>query len=166
METAVVLVLLLIASAMIPAHALEILVAGTIGAVAFIFVQGIASAFEVEEEVAKAGLALFVYLNVVDAAFSLDSVVGAFALSTDLIVITVGLGIGAIFVRALTVWMVREKMLKVFRYLEHGAHYAILGLALAMFGGLIMDIPEPVTGLIGLVFILAALASSWRRRSL
>ena len=162
-ETALVLVFLLLAAYAVPAHALEILVAGVIGAVAYIIVQGIASAFEVEEEAAKAGLALFLYLTMLDIAFSLDSVVGAFALSTNLLVIVIGLGIGAYFVRALTVYMVREKTLQAFAYLEHGAHWAILGLAGAMFLGLIWDVPEPITGLIGLGFILAALASSWRR---
>lgn len=162
-ETALVLVFLLLAAYAVPTHALEILIAGVIGAVTYIIVQGIASAFEVEEEVTRAGLALFLYLNVLDAAFSLDSVVGAFALSTNLLVIAIGLGIGAYFVRALTVYMVREKTLQAFIYLEHGAHWAILGLAGAMFLGLIWDVPEPITGLIGLCFILAALASSWRR---
>lgn len=164
-ETAVVLLLLLAAAAAVPAHALEILVAGIIGAVTFIIVQGLASAFEVEgEEVAKAGFILFAYLNVLDAAFSLDSVVGAFALSTNLLIIVIGLGIGAYFVRSMTVYMVRQRTLSAFIYLEHGAHYAILGLAFAMFFGLMFDVPEPITGCIGLTFILAALASSWRLR--
>lgn len=164
-ETAVVLLLLLAAALAVPAHALQILVAGVIGAITFILVQGLASSFEVEgEEVAKAGFILFAYLNVLDAAFSLDSVVGAFALSTNLLIIVIGLGIGAYFVRSMTVYMVREKTLDAFIYLEHGAHYAILGLAFAMFFGLMYDVPEPITGLIGLTFILAALASSWRLR--
>jgi hypothetical protein len=165
-ETAVVLSMLLIAAFVVPEHALEILVAGVVGAVTFIVVQGVASAFSVEEEgAASAGLALFAYLNVLDAAFSLDSVVGAFALSTNLIVIVVGLGVGALFVRSLTVWMVRAKTLQAFRYLEHGAHWAILGLAVAMFTGLVMHVPEPITGLIGLVFIGAAFFSSWQRQT-
>lgn len=164
-ETAAVLLLLLGAAAFVPTHAVEIMVAGIIGAVTFIIVQGLASAFEVEgEEVAKAGFVLFAYLNVLDAAFSLDSVVGAFALSTNLLIIVIGLGIGAYFVRSMTVYMVRQKTLNTFIYLEHGAHYAILGLAFAMFFGLMFHVPEPVTGLIGLTFILAALASSWRLR--
>lgn len=162
-EIALVLFMLLAAAIIVPAHALEILFAGLIGMIVFILVQGIAGSFEVEEKsVTSAGLALFVYLNVLDAAFSLDSVVGAFALSTNLLVITVGLGIGAYFVRSLTVYMVAEKTLDSFVYLEHGAHWAILGLATAMFLGLIFHVPEPITGLVGLVFIGLALYSSWR----
>lgn len=161
-EIALVLLMLLGAAWVVPAHALEILVAGLIGMVTFIVVQGIASAFEVEEEATSAGLALFIYLNVLDAAFSLDGVVGAFALSTQLVVIIVGLGVGAYFVRSFTVYMVREKTLQNLVYLEHGAHWAILGLAGAMFFGLVFDVPEPITGLIGLIFIGLALLSSWR----
>ena len=165
-EIAIVLLFLLIAAYAVPAHALEILVAGLIGMISYVLVQGIASAFEVEEEqLTSAGLALFIYLNVLDAAFSLDSVVGAFALSTNLLVITTGLGIGAYFVRSLTVYMVREKTLDSLVYLEHGAHWAILGLAGAMFLGLVMNVPEPITGLIGLVFIGFALFSSWRLKA-
>lgn len=165
-EIAIVLVLLLSAAFIVPAHGLEILIAGLVGMISYILVQGIASAFEVEEEqLTSAGFALFVYLNVLDAAFSLDSVVGAFALSTNLLVITVGLGIGAYFVRALTVYMVQEKTLDSLIYLEHGAHWAILGLAGAMFLGLVMNVPEPITGLIGLVCIGFALFSSYRHRN-
>ncbi len=163
-EIALTLVLLLFAALLLPGHAAEVLIAGIIGLITFILVQGIASAFEVEKAAVGAGLALFLYLNVLDAAFSLDSVVGAFALSTNLIVIVVGLGVGALFVRSLTVWMVRENTLQAFKYLEHGAHYAILGLAGAMLAGLVLDVPEPITGLIGLVFIGAAFVSSWRGR--
>lgn len=163
-EIALVLCLLLLAAVIVPAHAVEIFFAGIIGMITFIIVQGVASAFEVEEEATSAGLALFLYLNVLDAAFSLDGVVGAFALSTQLVVIIVGLGVGAYFVRSFTVYMVREKTLKALIYLEHGAHWAILGLAAAMFGGLVANVPEPITGLIGLVFIGLAIFSSWRLR--
>lgn len=165
LEIALVLTLLLIAAWAVPAHALEILVAGLIGMITFIIVQGVSSTFEVKEDAAKAGLSLFIYLNVLDAAFSLDGVVGAFALSTNILVIIVGLGVGAYFVRSFTVYMVQEKTLSSLVYLEHGAHWAILGLAAAMFLGLLMDVPEPITGLIGLVFIGFALFSSWKLRS-
>ncbi len=162
-EIAVVLILLLGAAYMVPAHAVEILMAGIVGMITFILVQGMASAFSVDEEqVHRAGLALFLYLNVLDAAFSLDSVVGAFALSTDLLTIVVGLGVGAYFVRTLTVYMVRGKTLDSYLYLEHGAHWAILGLALAMLFGLIMHVPEPVTGLVGMIFIGLAFYSSMK----
>ena len=135
-------------------HKATVLFAGLIGAILFILVEGIASSFDVEaKDVAGSGFALFVYLNILDSAFSLDGVVGAFALSTDLVVIGIGLGIGAFFVRSLTIFLVRERMLDALPYLEHGAHWAIFGLAMAMLLGLVFHVPEVMTGLIGLIFI-------------
>ena len=105
---------------------------------------------------------LFLYLNVLDAAFSLDSVVGAFALTNDLLIIAVGLGIGAYFVRALTVYMVERNTLQTLVYLEHGAHWAIFGLAASLYAGLYLEVPEAITGTIGLAFVVAAYYSSIR----
>lgn len=163
-EIAIALTSLALVALYVPGHSLEILLAGIVGIVLFIIVQGIANSFAVETSgaVASAGLALFVYLNILDAAFSLDSVVGAFALSTQLPIIIVGLGIGAYFVRALTVFMVERGTLDALVYIEHGAHWAILGLALAMLGSMFFHVPEPVTGLIGLGFLLVAYISSVR----
>jgi hypothetical protein len=146
-----------------PLHSSTILFAGLIGILVFLAAQGVIGAFSVESAGASgAGLALFVYLNVLDAAFSLDSVVGAFALSSQIIVITVGLGIGAYCVRSLTIYMVRHGTLDSLIYIEHGAHWAILGLAGVMFAGLFVDVPEPITGFIGLVCIGLAYWSSVR----
>ena len=163
-EIALALTSLALVAMLIPAHQIEILMAGIVGIVLFIAVQGLANSFEMETTgvVASAGFALFVYLNILDAAFSLDSVVGAFALSTQLPIIIVGLGIGAYFVRALTVYMVERGTLGQLIYIEHGAHWAILGLALAMFASMFVDVPEPVTGLVGLGFLLVAYISSVR----
>src|SRR3989338_1439225 len=150
-EIAIVLVVLLLCAFLLPAEAATILVSGLIGAVLFIIIEGIAQSFQVEtgESVAGAGLALFVYLNLLDSAFSLDGVVGAFAITSNLPVIIAGLGIGAIFVRAFTVALVRAKTLENLPYLEHGAHWAIFGLALAMLTTIFVHVPEAITGLIG-----------------
>ncbi|MEK7201320.1 MAG: DUF475 domain-containing protein, partial [Patescibacteria group bacterium] len=108
-----------------------VLVAGIIGMVPFIVMQGLASSFSLEVgSAAKSGLALFIYLNILDSAFSLDSVVGAFALTTALPIIVAGLGIGAWYVRSLTIYLVERKTLDSLVYLEHGAHWAIFGLAI------------------------------------
>ena len=140
-----------------------ILAAGVIGIVLFLIIQGVANSLDVEAgEVARTGAVLFVYLNILDAAFSLDGVVGAFALSTVIPIIFVGLGIGAYFVRSITVYLVRKRTLEALRYLEHGAHWAILGLALSMFIGLLIHVPEWITGMIGLVFVSLAYVSSRR----
>lgn len=137
--------------------------AGIIAIVLFILVQGVANSFAVSAKgVVATGLASFVYLDVLDAAFSLDSVVGAFALSTSIPIIVVGLGIGAYFVRMLTLYMVRNGTLARLKYIEHGAHWAILGLAGAMFATMFVDVPEPLIGFIGLLFVGGAYLSSIR----
>ena len=112
--------------------------------------------------VAGAGLAAFLYLEVLDASFSFDGVIGAFALSSDIFVIALGLGIGAFWVRSLTIYMVDKGTLEQYRYLEHGAMWAIGFLATIMILELRFHISEYVTGLTGLVFIIAAVVSSVR----
>lgn len=143
-------------------HAATILTAGIIGIVLFIVMQGIANSFSVEAEhaVAVGSAALFLYLNVLDAAFSLDGVIGAFAITSSLPIIVIGLGIGAYYVRSLTIYFVRQKTLDTLMYLEHGAHWAILGLAAAMLASLFIHIPEVITGLVGLLFVGTAAWSS------
>ncbi|MGC4935279.1 DUF475 domain-containing protein [Gordonia sp. DT30] len=113
----------------------------------------------------KAGFFLFLYLEVLDASFSFDGVIGAFAITADPIIIALGLGfIGAMFVRSLTVYLVRKGTLSEYVYLEHGAHWAIGALALILFYSIGTHVPEIVTGLVGVVLILAALISSIIRR--
>ncbi len=144
-----------------PEHAATILFSGIVGIVLFIIMQGLANSFDVDSgKVAASSAMLFVYLNVLDAAFSLDGVVGAFAITSQLPIIVVGLGIGAYFVRTLTVFLVRQKTLDTLIYLEHGAHWAILGLSAAMLASLFYRVPEAVTGLVGIAFVAAAYWSS------
>lgn len=165
----IVLTLIVIAaiSFIVPtASAATVLVSGIIGVILFIVMQGITSAFSIEaSEVASQSVALFIYLEILDAAFSLDGVIGAFALTSSIPIIAVGLGIGAFFVRSLTVYMVRERTLDTLRYLEHGAHWAIFGLAISMFVSLLTEVPELVTGTIGIVFVVAAYWSSIRLKA-
>jgi len=99
------------------------------------------------------GLMGFIYLEVLDASFSFDGVIGAFALSSDIFVIMLGLGIGAMFVRSLTLYMLKEKTLTEYRYLEHGAHYAILLLAIIMIIKMFMPVSELIVGTVGVFFI-------------
>ena len=80
----------------------------------------------------KTGLISFLYLEILDASFSLDGVIGAFALSSNIFVIAAGLGIGAFFVRSFTIYMLRQGTLQSYRYLEHGAFYAVVALAIMM----------------------------------
>ena len=102
----------------------------------------------------------FVYLEVLDASFSFDGVIGAFAITKDIIIIMVGLGIGAMFVRSITIYLVEKETLDTYVFLEHGAHYAIGILAFIMLINIKFYIPEALTGLVGISFILFSLYSS------
>lgn len=109
---------------------------------------------------AKSGLASFVYLEVLDSSFSFDGVLGALALSTNIFIIMIGLGIGALFVRSLTILMVDRGTVEQYRFMENGAFFAIFGLATIMFINTVYEIPEVITGLIGVGFIAASIYSS------
>lgn len=150
-------------------QALSVVISGIFGILVYLMIEGLTHYLERHEQIrlascaegAKcAGLVSFIYLELIDASFSLDGVLGAFALSKDIIIITIGLAIGAMFVRSLTVMLVEKKTLAQFRYLEHGAHWAIGALALIMFVSTVKEVPEVVTGLIGFAFIAAAFISS------
>jgi hypothetical protein len=147
------------------------LVAGIFGLVTFIATDGLARALgrspAGQRDVHRASAASFLYLEVLDASFSFDGVIGAFALTSNLFVIAIGLGVGAVFVRSLTVLLVERGTLDSYRYLEHGAFWASGALSLVMLLGTVVDVPDPVTGLLGALFIGLSLWSSirWRRRA-
>ena len=111
--------------------------------------------------VAKSGLASFIYLEILDASFSFDGVLGAFALTQDFLIIAIGLGIGAMFVRSLTLMLVASGHLAEYKYLEHGAFWAIGTLATIMYINTFMQISEVFTGLIGAALIIAAFTHSY-----
>lgn len=135
----------------------EFLVAGIFGLITFIAVDGISAVLDPADAVAgaaaRSGAAAFLYLEVLDASFSFDGVIGAFALSNNIFIIAIGLGVGAMFVRSLTIMLVERGTLTAYRYLEHGAFYAIIALGIIMFLKAVMHVPEAVTGLIGAAFI-------------
>ncbi|MEZ0163965.1 DUF475 domain-containing protein [Kineococcus sp. LSe6-4] len=108
----------------------------------------------------KAAFFLFLYLEVLDASFSFDGVIGAFAITNDAIIIAIGLGVGAMYIRSMTVHLVREGTLSQYVYLENGALWAIGALATILLISIEVEVPEVVTGLIGVAFIVAALISS------
>lgn len=113
----------------------------------------------------KSGIAGFIYLEVLDASFSFDGVIGAFALTSNIFIIMIGLGVGAMFVRSMTIYFVEHKTLSQFRYLEHGAHYAIGILAVIMLMKITVHIEEVVTGTIGIGLIAIAFGHSvWENR--
>ncbi|RBO91540.1 DUF475 domain-containing protein [Nocardia puris] len=147
-----------------------VLLAGLLGMITYIAVDGLGSMFHPEDHTGpsdavkatgKAGFFLFLYLEVLDASFSFDGVIGAFAITADPIIIALGLGlIGAMFVRSITVYLVRKGTLNEYVYLEHGAHWAIGALAAILLVSIGVHVNEIITGLVGVAFIGAAFISS------
>ena len=170
-ETVITLTAVLITQHFIvPEFKASVLFSGVVGVITYLLIDGITHWLEKHEqkralELAQCakggGLVAFLYLELIDASFSLDGVLGAFALSQDILIITIGLSIGAMFVRSLTIMLVEKKTLDQYIYLEHGAHWAIGALAIIMFISTCIEVPEVVTGLLGLAFILASLFSSF-----
>ena len=170
-EIVISLLMLIAVQAHIPEESkVSVILSGLGGIITYLVIDGVAHFLEKYEEMRNAqnvaggvkcaGLISFIYLELIDASFSLDGVLGAFALSKDVLIITIGLAIGAMFVRSLTIMLVEKKTLAKFLYLEHGAHWAIGALAIIMLVTTVREIPEVVTGLIGLIFIVAAFVSS------
>ena len=110
----------------------------------------------------RSAFLLFVYLELLDATFSLDSVMGGFSVTVDIALITLGLAIGAGYIRSLTVYVVRKGTLEQYRYLEHGAYYSIALLAVLLLWEVWRDVPDWITACTGAVVITAAwLTSIW-----
>ncbi|MFC9351540.1 DUF475 domain-containing protein [Arthrobacter sp. NPDC057013] len=182
------LVALAVAGLLSGEHQGIVLLSGLLGLVTYLLVNGLGNLFDVDDDddvdfddasavthsgpssaakvAGKAAFMLFLYLEVIDASFSFDGVIGAFAITADPIIIALGLGlIGAMFVRSLTVYLVRQGTLDEFEYLDHGAHWAIGALAVILLVTISVPVNEVVTGLIGVVFIGAAFAGSvWRNK--
>ena len=146
-----------------------VFLSGVSGIITYLVIDGLAEWMERRQEekirlnpdaIKCSGIVGFLYLELIDASFSLDGVLGAFALSKDILIITIGLCIGAMFVRSLTIMLVEKKTLDSYLYLEHGAHWAIGTLAVLMYVSTFHEVPEVVTGLMGLAFIVAAFVSS------
>ncbi|WP_070380453.1 DUF475 domain-containing protein [Rhodococcus sp. WMMA185] len=158
-----------------------VMTAGVLGMISYIAVNGLGELFNTPEEgevgegtrggptqlakaTGKAGFFLFLYLEVLDASFSFDGVIGAFAITSDPIIIALGLGfVGAMFVRSITVFLVRKGTLSEYVYLEHGAHWAIGALAAILLVSIGFHVNEMVTGLVGVALIGAAFISSIMR---
>ncbi|MEV5983852.1 DUF475 domain-containing protein [Streptomyces sp. NPDC052051] len=165
-----------------------VLISGIAGLITYLVVGGLSGFFEnrleedeerehEEEEEAKrtgkkpsavmlagkAAFFMFLYLEVLDASFSFDGVIGAFAVTNDIVLMALGLGIGAMYVRSLTVYLVRQGTLDDYVYLEHGAHYAIGALAVLLLVTIQYEIHEVITGLVGVVLIAWSFWSSVRR---
>ncbi|MET8687870.1 DUF475 domain-containing protein [Streptomyces sp. NPDC004732] len=165
-----------------------VLISGIAGLITYLVVGGLSGYFEnkLEEEeereheeeekakragkkvpavvmAGKAAFFMFLYLEVLDASFSFDGVIGAFAITNDIVLMALGLGIGAMYVRSLTVYLVRQGTLDDYVYLEHGAHYAIGALAVILLVTIQYEIHEVITGSVGVLLIAWSFFSSVRR---
>ena len=118
----------------------------------------------IKEKVGMSAFITFMYLQLLDASFSLDGVIGAFAITSSVVLIAAGLGAGAVWVRSMTIHLVRSGTLAKYRFLEHGAHWAIVCLGLIMLMKLYgLELPEWATGSVGLVFIVMSIVSSIKK---
>lgn len=140
---------------------LQFILAGLCGVQVYMLIQGLSALSGIEDKkTLTGGLASLIYLEVLDASCSFDGVIGAFVLTNNIILIMIGLGIGAFVIRSLTLYLVRGGVMKEFIYLEHGAHYGIGALAAIMLTDIFHAVPEPVTGMMGMSFIVLSLVSS------
>ncbi len=146
-----------------------IMLFGIAGIVTYVVIHSLAKfmntyyiTHNVGNTVKRSGAMSFIYLECLDASFSFDGVIGAFAITKDIVIIMLGLGIGAFFVRSITIFLVRHQTLQKYVYLEHGAYYALGSLSLLMLLGIFYHVPEMLIGGIGLVLILLAFVSSLR----
>jgi uncharacterized protein len=122
-----------------------------IGSTAFFIVHGFRQNAEEQERKMVSGdlsdVSKIFYLEIIDATFSIDGVLGAFAFTMAVPLIIIGSGLGAFIVREMTVRNVDS--IKKYRYLKNGAMYSILCLGIIMildsFG---FDIPAFVSPII------------------
>lgn len=153
-------------------HGGEALRAGLIGVFAYALINGLILGMEkvsgqansTAQYVGWGAFLAFMYLEVLDASFSFDGVLGAFAITDKIVLIGLGLGVGALWVRSLTIYMVKKGTLKDYIYLEHGAHYAILTLSAALLLSIFVEIPDAITGIVGLGVIGASFYASLQTR--
>ena len=172
LEFGLTLLIIFLVSRVIPdSERTSFLYAGLAGVISFLCLEGVNLLFRLpneksQQDLHRASLGLFLYLEILDASFSFDGVIGAFAITPNLFIIAIGLGIGALFVRSLTVMMIEKGTLQSYPFLEHGAFYALGSLAIIMFINTIAEVPEIISGLIGALFIAVAIWSSvkYRRR--
>ena len=151
----------------VPAHErLSFIISALAGIILHEVIVGISDALESHEAkqvtnvAIKGGVMSFIYLEIMDSSFSFDGVIGALAITNNFIIIALGLGIGAMFVRSLTILLVDKGTMSEYIYLEHGAFWSIIVLSGIMFASISYEVPEIVTGLLSVGFIGSAIVSS------
>lgn len=166
-------VVVLLTSLPVNHHSGETLRAGLVGLASYLLIHGLTvliGRFSAKTDTLKhytgwLAFTMFMYLQLLDASLSLDGVLGAFAITNDVVLIVAGLGVGAVWVRSLTVYMVRRGTLDSYKFLEHGAHYAIAVLAFSMLCDAIYVVPEGVTGGLGVALIAGSVGASIKQKA-
>lgn len=166
-ESAIVMATILIISTFLDStQQVGFIVAGLIGLIVYIIVDALGSVVSDEEalgsNIIKQGAMGFLYLEMLDMSFSLDSIFAGLAITTNILFLMLGLGVGAFFVRSMTIHMVEAGTLKQLKYLEHSAFYSIMILSVILFMSAIVHVPEVFTGLVGAVLIGCGVYSSYK----
>lgn len=136
-----------------------------IGSTAFFITHGFKeNAARMEKELMREGMSdvsKILYLEVIDATFSIDGVLGAFAFTMSIPLILIGNGLGAVVVRQLTLGNIER--VKKYRYLKNGAMYSVLFLGgimlLDAFG---LHIPHWISPVLTFVIVVYFFWLSWR----
>lgn len=156
---------------MIAVNKIEILAPMLIGLIAFYLIEFFKSFMETNSDKnsnitqVSGGFISFIYLETIDMSFSLDGVLGAFAVTQNIIIIMLGLGIGAMAVRSLTIYMVDKDVVSKYIYLEHGAMWSIGFLALSMIVQIFYHLPSMLVTTFAIVPIsLAFIQSIYKNR--
>lgn len=159
------LIAMIVAFNIDPTNRFEFIIACIFGFLTYELLHIINGTLGEEDDIATgaamSGLSGFIYLNVLDTSFSLDGVVGAIAITNDIIIIMLGLGIGAIFVRSMTILLVEKGILSSLVYVEHGAFWSIIILGTIMMLKTIIEIPEIMTALLTVSLIIIAIIHSF-----
>lgn len=142
---------------------IHVFIAGTLGIIFFIFLNNVTELITKNKNrklIKQASIMNFLYLEILDASFSFDGIVGSFSLSKNIFFILLGLAIGVTFLLSLTIILSHKGILDKYRFLELGSHYAMGVLGIIMLISIVAHIPEIVTGLIGVSFTVSKLLAS------
>jgi hypothetical protein len=107
-----------------------------VGSSAFFIIHGFRQYAEKKEETLLdkenniSDLSKLAYLEVLDATFSIDGVIGAFAFTFSVPLILIGNGVGALILRKITISNIER--IKNYRFLKNGAMYSIFCLGIIM----------------------------------
>jgi len=156
---AIVSVLLVVIVALALKYNSILALSAVIGSSAFFITDGFKKNAEANEQqlLSKksdmSDISKILYLEIIDATFSIDGVLGAFAFTTSVPLIILGNGLGAIVVRQLTMGNIEN--IKKYVFLKNGAMYSILCLGMVMIlEGFKVEIPEYITPLVTILIII------------